>query len=517
MEETQPAWFPFSTDDLDGQRTAQPPVDERGKYTIFHVRVNDVTDEELEAWKEMAKVHCRELTIGTLEIGRVHGRKHYHCHVHFMCQKTIYAVRKLMIPNEPPRMPGKDYWIGISLHYTNSEYTIEDNRNYCTKEGILYSYTRPDSRRKRSAEEADLSKEFNEAEQNLIEEFKTLPEKEDNMLLRTIEGYPKKVRHAIAAKVLGVNKKDGVIVMYEQIHRRYGANTAKAFFTETYHSTAGLSVRKAYPSTNTEVVYPKASEQEVWWITGGAGTGKTTLLNLLYPGAYTKNKGTPYWESFNYKDHSIMNPHMAVIFNEMDTVSDLLQFSQNGKSFDAIKNILDVFPFPVEIKHSAQVTVRPRRVLITSNTTIDSLMTFTHLQSRHDQGISSNPIFGLDVSVLRNALLRRTKVINIRQLMDMVDCFCMPKMNNIDFGGVFACFLKDTIKEGLTNIVRTHFNDPFSLSKHVEEFRLDMEARTIDYLEKFRWQPMIHFPFIKTGMAPPEQHLLSEVQRLFMD
>lgn len=458
-----------------------------GKWQIFHIRVNNPTEEELEHWKELAPTHCREMVIGNYEIGKYRGATHVHIHVHFLSQMTLTGVRRLFLGSLPNRRSTYDFYIAPSLHYFDKAFTPETNRDYCTKNGTLWSFGGLSQKRAKVCRE-EPTDDFDDLPSSL-------PEKEDDALMAQLRSMAKKRRIAYARKILDASEDASLIAMYERMHREHGHNYAHAFFPETYHTPAGCSVRKTFPTADEAIIYPPAEEQEVLWITGCAGTGKTSFLRLLHPYAYTKNKDTQYWEAFNFTDHSINNPHMAVVFNEVDTVQDLLNFAPNKSSFDAIKNIMDIFPFPIEIKHKQQEMIRPRRILITSNTTIEAIMEAGRTLSRHDA--PNNKLYGLDFDTLSKALTRRIRVVHITELLDAYNCFVLPNQRGINFGGVFHNSVKNEIYKRLSDILSSEVNDLEVLIR-VNELKAEMIHRSSELLKPMRWVP---YNVIRLGKA----------------
>lgn len=510
-------------------------VNIRGKYRVFHIRVNNPTEDDYTAWKKMAITHCKEFIISNVEYGGRRAQPHVHIHAQFTQQKYVSNVEKLMFAHrEGPSSlanlrKGHDYYVAPAAFYTDTSKTAADNKNYCIKNGIYWEFKNtwdhpkfnhfitpapnsnvatpmaPIKRYKQQKEEST------ETVPDWLEEM-DFPRELDNETADLITKIPKNSRHRFVQKRLGFPPKTGVMTLYQACHRSWGQGTAYCFFPETYHSTSGLSVRKMFPSIQ-DRNFPKPDEQEVLWITGSAGSGKTSFANLLYPGHYSKNKGTAYWEAFDFTDHSIANPHMTVVFNELDTVQDLIAFSPNGRSFDTIKNMLDVRPFPVEIKHGAQEMIRPRRIIITSNTTLPKLMHDLSMLSRHDT--SNNMFYGINVHVLHAALARRIIQIDINQLLDAYGLICIPKMKHIPFGGVFAKKNKNKILNELRDIIMntSDISDIENIDDQITAFLYEQETTTIEYLAPMRKKTFTEI--IRQKNPPSVQCIMNEIDKLF--
>lgn len=478
------------------------------KFRVFHLRMNNVTSEELEKWKDLIKEHCREGIISNVEYGRERGIPHVHCHLQTVNQFTVQAITKLFIPETPKRKENLDYHISPGKFYFNNKFTVENNREYVMKRGIQWQYNKDASHNRTSLRnEVPLS---TEEEAEYLSFLNNLPEKPTVNTLESIMRIPRHIRHEYIRKSFNMPEKTGIISLYEKCHKVMGHNYGHAFFNETYHSTQAMSVRKLYPCIR-DVSFPTSEEIEILWIYGGAGTGKTSFANLLYPGAYLKNKDTVYWESYDFTDHSLENPHMCVIFNELDTVQDLLSFSPNQKSFDTIKNIMDINPFPIEIKHRSQEMIRPRRIIITSNTTLDHIMNTLTYTARHDT--PNNPFFMIDVGTLSQALKRRVIEVHIKELLDTYGLFCWPKMKTLHFGGVFPQKYKAEIKNELADCVQHVYRQGREeLNHEVKLLRQKWEKKTIDYLECFRY---VKYTEVKEMISPPSlTDVLDELAKL---
>lgn len=444
---------------------------------IWHIRINGLSPEDIEDLKSRLLPHARSLVIGVREHGKVHSQGHHHIHFHGLEQMRkstlVGLLGALLIDMEgwyiaPARDPSK-------------------NRAYCSKNGVLFEFDKPSvvPAMKRAHESEDEeggdgeweNRQWSSALLNM--EFPT-----PYSMVALIQVLPKQERHDYARFLTGHHKKAAPMNVYETVHCRFGHIAGLALLPEVYYGTVGTNIRKLNVNP-LSVEFPSSEEQEIFWIHGKAGTGKTSFTSMLYPNHYVKNKGTQYWESYNFLDHSKENQHMCVVFNEVDIVSDLTAFSENGKSFDTIKMVLDIKPFPIEIKHKNQELIRPRRIYITSNTTLDCLMTSAQMLARHDT--PTNTLFGLDTEVLRAALKRRVKEVSIEDLLEQYGLYCFAPMTGLPFGGVFPKHLRVDINKELRNACRTFYTDHLGRYEEVARIRRKYEAETVEFLKPMRW------------------------------
>lgn len=481
---------PFVDEDLDRATST-------GRFRVFHFRCNDLTDREVDNLKELLIPITREFVIGQQEIGQFRGTKHHHVHIHLMRQHSLAQLKRVLQPILLNRsIYRKEYYLAPAKFYFDNRYTEADNREYATKNGIYFQHVlRPDipPRRRPTPPSSDEAEE----EGNLDEHEAYLSSLKYPLTMDDVDkihAIPKAVRHEFARKLLDFPEKASVTSLYETMHKKFGHLAGLAFFQEQYYQTTGTNIRKLNVAT-LNVDFPSADEQEIVWITGPAGTGKTTFVNLLYPNHYVKNKDTQFWESYNFLDHSVNNPHMCVVFNELDLLSDLQSFSANGVSFDAIKNMLDIRPFPIEIKHKNQELIRPRRIYITSNTDLRHICDTAHLMARHDN--SSNKIFRLDAQTLYEALNRRVKTVHVDELLETYGVFCIKDMKDIPFGGIFPLEHKGKIRAELLELIDLNI-DVLELHDRVASLRKKWEKTTVEYLSRFRWKP---YSLVKTVLS----------------
>lgn len=494
----------------------------KARYSVWHLRVDSLSDHELELLKQFAHLQCVELAIGVPELGGSSNQTHHHCHFYLSQSRSLKSLSVLLADVIGNRIHPHSYYLAPALHYFNPTLHFHHNYKYCTKNGILYSFIatrdlvdvasdnasnpRAVKRRRpvsvmgsnfmdRTVDNGNAIDLDNDPAFDPALNF-SLPLDSDLDGIREFAVLDKNQRLKIAKAFLssksivcgGLPK----IALYELAHEHLGHNVAKALFSELYHRTEALSVRKSNPSSSTNIEYPSPAEQEVWWITGPPGAGKTTFLRLLFPGAYTKNKDCAYWESYRYQDHTVDNPHMCVVFNELDTPQDILNFSPNKASFDTFKNMLDSFPFPIEIKHKAQEMIRPRRIMITSNTTVTHILNDVEALSRRLE--SNNKYYGINVTALSGAINRRVTTIDIADVLTTYRCFCIPKDRELCFGGVFHMSLREEIRTVLRERVLEYSNstDPLKLVqllRDINVLRADWELRTVELLREYRWIP----------------------------
>lgn len=478
------------------------PINDPGNRTrFFHVRISDPSPEVIANIKSLCGTIFTELIIGATEVGNQSGVRHQHFFIRTLDQFRLTTFRKMMekkIREFRDMIWGKDYWFGLSCHIVNPDKSVQDAINYVIKHGMVYHYPgkddvplvppiyKGDGGPAVKRNKVDNSKY---ASRDLTKYPKYMPEKDDE--LSQFTGIPREDRYALAIKYLRDIGEDHdhspPIQLYERVHCVYGENAGKALFPEIYHLPQGNNVRKQFPSAVSTVRFPEPSDIEILFITGYAGRGKSAMMNLLYPGHYVKNKTTPYWEKYNFYDHSTDNPHMCVVFNELDTPHDLLSFSTNKSSFDAIKNMCDIYPFPVEIKHKAQEMIRPRRIFITSNTDLDTLIkTINGLKYVQTP---NNYFYGMDTGVLSAALKRRMKTIDIEELLETYQCKTFPWDPVIRFGGVFHKSVLDDLKKDMVSIASDENITVAKTHELMGELIAKYTKLSQDALKKYRWVP----------------------------
>jgi len=93
--------------------------------------------------------------------------------------------------------------------------------------------------------------------------------------------------------------------------------------------------------------------QHEWWV-GPTGTGKSKLLWELYPNHFQKKKNK-WWDGYKHED-----------------VVAIEEWSPDNRATAAnLKEWADRYPFPGEIKGGIKQGLRPRKIIIISNYTIE--------------------------------------------------------------------------------------------------------------------------------------------------
>ncbi|KAF0688480.1 Aste57867_19906 [Aphanomyces stellatus] len=97
------------------------------------------------------------------------------------------------------------------------------------------------------------------------------------------------------------------------------------------------------------------------YVMGPPGSGKTSLMSLIYPGAYKKDLSSRFWDLYDPDSHT----HTTLEDLDMDNVEKLtVQF---------LKTICDEAGFPIDQKYKTPQLARTT-VLVTSQYSIDQLI-----------------------------------------------------------------------------------------------------------------------------------------------
>lgn len=122
---------------------------------------------------------------------------------------------------------------------------------------------------------------------------------------------------------------------------------------EPYVYHTGLAAFRSHKKARTEVLNYEETPHE-WWV-GPTGTGKSKSVWELYPGHYAKEKNK-WWCNYTGQD--------TVVIEEADP--------KNMEHLaDRLKVWADRYPFPGEIKGGRIEGIRPLKVIVTSNYTIE--------------------------------------------------------------------------------------------------------------------------------------------------
>lgn len=133
------------------------------------------------------------------------------------------------------------------------------------------------------------------------------------------------------------------------------------------------------------------------WLHGFPGSGKTAILNYIYPHYYKKNLHNKFFDLFDAKDHT----HIMLEDLDHEAVERL------GINF--VKTICDEAGFPIDQKYKTPQLIRTT-CLVTSNFTIEQIIP-------DGLGREQNKI----------AILRRFWHVNITALLQLLSLKLLPK------------------------------------------------------------------------------------------
>lgn len=450
------------------------------KFNIWSQRVDKPTEEEQEHIKKQIEELCSKGVIGVKETGK--HKEHYHMAFSLRKEKSQSATAKTFIINQGQKVHMEDYCLLPSAHYFSKEAVPEAIFTYAIKKGVLFNHR-----------------------------FKTEEAKEEvkNNRLRRINEF---------CEQYNIDKDEVNLVKYEKAIQVLGIQKAKELFPTIHYSANGVRIQKDNVNDKHTLDVPSCGNQ---WITGPPGTGKTSFLDVLHPGRYTKNKDTKFWESFNYQDTSTNNNHMCVHFDELGTVQDMLNMS-GGVSQDQFKLIFQDAPFTIEIKHGAQQTVRFRKGIVTGNDSWQSLINQVYKQCNNDN--HTNPLRGFSAGQFKAAIERRFTFVDISEVLDTYNCFTIKK-TKFGLGGCFHKSFRDVIykkhndyikeakernKNGeLKAVVNT------DLRRKCIDLAKKYKNKTIKELEPQRW--MSYEDVKSNNISNEEQDKIYDEELLFVD
>lgn len=136
-------------------------------------------------------------------------------------------------------------------------------------------------------------------------------------------------------------------------------------------SSAGINMQREVLKQKThELNQPLNGPLNNWIIWGPTGTGKSSSVNLLYPNAYKKQKGSQYWDGYD-----LTNPDHGVVWIDEFSSETLKTIAgkQDG-GFEFLKELCDRYPVTVDEKYTKGYKIRPKSIIITMNEHPSSLL-----------------------------------------------------------------------------------------------------------------------------------------------
>lgn len=151
------------------------------------------------------------------------------------------------------------------------------------------------------------------------------------------------------------------------------------------------------------------------WITGYPGTGKTAILNFLYPKVYKKNLYNKFWDLYDPKVHT----HIMLEDLDHEAVKTL--------SINFIKTICDEAGFAIDQKYKTPQLAKTT-VLVSSNFTIRDLVPEG---AGYDQNLSAICRRFWQIQIYELLRLLQLKLVKKQTLAEL------KRQGNTDMGKVF--------------------------------------------------------------------------------
>lgn len=143
-------------------------------------------------------------------------------------------------------------------------------------------------------------------------------------------------------KLLEEGKQDEAFQQYPRNYMQYGEKL------------------KAMISQKKKAFFGKHNNPHIW-LYGFPGSGKTSLMKMVYPGYYKKDLSNRFWDLYNEEEHS------HVMLEDLDAMN----VERLGVQF--LKTICDEAGFPIDQKYKTPQLTRAT-ILVTSNQSIEGVL-----------------------------------------------------------------------------------------------------------------------------------------------
>lgn len=292
----------------------------------WHFRCNDVSEEQ---YQHLLTIDCEYINIGAIEPNKTRTGSHFHTIIKFKRSYGLGSVKKLLLLNQ--KLNPFDWYMATKYTRTKS---LEHMVKYAIKNGSRYETT---ANNNTLPPIQDIEHDVNPTKGLTPDELFDLRYKKCQLLdIHWFSKYDKKFSLTQGYKTMVANCQ----------HREDLTNLTRLCN---------------------------------WYIWGPPGLGKSSLIDFMFPGCYKKIRTNDKMDSYsNYKKE-----HEVVVFDELDTVD---AFDRCMGGLEEFKTWSDVYPFPVRNNYGfQQIMIRPKRIVITSNLDIHSVLATENRSGRRVQ------------------------------------------------------------------------------------------------------------------------------------
>lgn len=450
--------YKINFDKAESAQFRRANLDTKKKCVFWTLRINNPSDDEFATILTFVEEECKEGAVSGIETGKNKDNPHIHVIMRLQKDMTQSALAKKIgiftgkiHPTEYCLQPVYGNWADAY------NYTIKGAENGLEPVLIKISESRS-------------------VIANRKEEKKTETDEQIDAL----------------CKEFGVDTNEKTAVKYKQLLKK-GCN--KKVLDDLMVGMAASSIGKA-AAKEFGLDDLEAREVDVLlslWFYGSPGCGKTELINMLYPGCYQKARTTDGFNGYRFDSFDENeNPHQVVWFDEVDTPYGLLNMlGKNNKGLETVKQVFGDAPYPVDMKYSDQIMVRPKLTIVTANIIIDKILQRIKDASNPNSACYNKDFFGNeDDSIF--ALLRRIERYHVTPEF-LEEVYGLKKMNRNKYGlgGLFCIHhIEDINKEFTESLVKyaTKKIDFVQMYKNGCAIRRKYRNLAIQHLEQYKWK-----------------------------
>nr|WAE43084.1 MAG: replication associated protein [Cressdnaviricota sp.] len=323
--------------------------------TYYHYRTNNVTEENMNRIKGLNELpEIDWVVISNPHEGQCLKGVHTHVAIKFKSCVRLNKAKQLILENKE-----SNYYLQAKYRHSS----LESFLNYITKTGIYWSSI---------IVEKILKKE---------ETMKENKEKKNEIN----EIYKERIKRA----------KNQEWDWFEENEAKWTLSTEFSKLYAKYNQAKNID-----DTINGEL--------ENYWIYGTSGTGKSSVIQYLYPDRYKKLTSNEKWDGYSTYNEG----HKIVHIDELNNFKDI-DIGLEGLA--GLKRMADRNPFNVRKNYSAELTsIRPKSFYITSN----------YKPSQLFQNLRPGEVNNIETEI--ECINRKFKVMHISEFLYMHKLKCVP-------------------------------------------------------------------------------------------